>query len=144
MTIVIICGVCFPRHTAEPPASECVANSLPTAPSKLWPHLRSYKGQSGSSIRAETGPPIWKCQAADPGHVSTACMAPGYSKGWKSITLKLYVFGICHCLCKGAPQVMLVVKNQSASAGDVRDLGFIPWLGRSLEEGMTVHSSILA
>ena len=40
--------------------------------------------------------------------------------------------------------MMLVVKNQSASAGDVRDLGFIPWLGRSLEEGMTVHSSILA
>ena len=54
------------------------------------------------------------------------------------MALELYVFGICHCLCKGAPQVVLVVKNQSAKAGDVRDLG------RSLEGGMTTHSSILA
>ena len=53
------------------------------------------------------------------------------------MALELYVFGICYCFCKGAPQVVLVVKNRSANAGDVRDLG------RSLEEGMTTHSSIL-
>ena len=32
--------------------------------------------------------------------------------------------------CVWASQVMLVVKNLPASAGDVRDLGSIPWLGR--------------
>jgi len=38
----------------------------------------------------------------------------------------------------------LVVKNLPATAGDVRDLGSIPGSGRSLEEGMATHSSILA
>ena len=38
----------------------------------------------------------------------------------------------------------LVVKNPLANAGDVRDTGSIPGLGRSLEEGMATHSSILA
>ena len=32
-------------------------------------------------------------------------------------------------------QVMLVVKNLSASAGDARDMGSIPGLGRSPGEG---------
>ena len=36
------------------------------------------------------------------------------------------------------------VKNPLANAGDVRDTGSIPGLGRSLEEGMATHSSILA
>jgi len=40
--------------------------------------------------------------------------------------------------------VALVVKNPPASAGDVRDVDCIPGLGRSLEEGMATHSSILA
>ena len=38
----------------------------------------------------------------------------------------------------------LVVKNLPASAGDLRDKGLIPGLGRPLEEGMATHSSILA
>ena len=38
----------------------------------------------------------------------------------------------------------LVVKNLPASAGDIRDTGSICGLGRSLEEGVTAHSSILA
>ena len=37
-----------------------------------------------------------------------------------------------------------MVKNPSASAAVVRDMGSIPGLGRSLEEGMATHSSILA
>ena len=32
-------------------------------------------------------------------------------------------------------QVMLVVKNQPANAGDIRDVGSIPGLGRSPGEG---------
>ena len=32
-----------------------------------------------------------------------------------------------------------VVKNPSAKAGDLRDVGFIPGSGRSLEEGMATH-----
>ena len=34
-----------------------------------------------------------------------------------------------------ASQVPLVVKNQLANAGDVRDAGWMPGLGRSPEEG---------
>ena len=36
-----------------------------------------------------------------------------------------------------------VVKNLPVSAGDIRDVGSILGLGRSLEEGMVTHSSIL-
>ena len=42
---------------------------------------------------------------------------------------------------KGASQVSVVVKNLPTSAGDA---GSVPGLGRSLEEGMATHSSILA
>ena len=44
----------------------------------------------------------------------------------------------------GASQVMLVVKNPPVNTGDIRDVGSIPELGRSLEVGMATHSSILA
>ena len=37
-----------------------------------------------------------------------------------------------------------MVKNLPANAGDIRDAGLIPELGRPLEEGMATHSSILA
>ena len=43
-----------------------------------------------------------------------------------------------------ASQVVLVVKNLLAGAGDGSDEGLIPGLGRSPEEGMATHSSILA
>ena len=41
-------------------------------------------------------------------------------------------------------QVMLVVKNPPANAGDSRDVGLIPELRRSPGEGNAAHSSILA
>ena len=42
-------------------------------------------------------------------------------------------------------QVMLVVKNPPANAGDIRDNpGLIPGLGRSSEEGNAIYSSTLA
>jgi len=41
-------------------------------------------------------------------------------------------------------QVALVVKNSTANAGDVRDVGSIPESGRSPEKGIATHSSILA
>ena len=37
-----------------------------------------------------------------------------------------------------------MVKNLCANAGDIRDSGSIPGLGRFLEEGVAPHSSILA
>ena len=43
-----------------------------------------------------------------------------------------------------ACQVALVVKNSSANAGDIRDMDSISGLGRLLEEGMAIHSKILA
>ena len=44
----------------------------------------------------------------------------------------------------GASQVTLMVKNLSASAGDLRDMGSVPGLVNPLEESMATHSSILA
>ena len=43
-----------------------------------------------------------------------------------------------------ASQVMLVVKNLPANAGDMRDLSLILGLKRSLEKDMATHSSVLA
>ena len=37
-----------------------------------------------------------------------------------------------------------VVKTPPANAGDARDVGSVPGLGRSLEKGMTTDCSILA
>ena len=37
-----------------------------------------------------------------------------------------------------------VIKNLPANAGDARNMGLIPGSGRSPEEGMATHSSILA
>ena len=37
-----------------------------------------------------------------------------------------------------------MVKNLPVNAGDIRDMGSIPGSGRSMEEGMATHSSILA
>ena len=39
---------------------------------------------------------------------------------------------------------MLAVNNPHANARDIRDVGLIPGSGKSLEEGMAIHSSILA
>ena len=43
-----------------------------------------------------------------------------------------------------ASEVVLVVKNPPAKAGDIRDVGLIPGLEDPLEEGIAIHSSILA
>ena len=40
--------------------------------------------------------------------------------------------------------MLLVVKNLPVSAGDIRDRGSIPGLGRSPGGGQATHSSILA
>ena len=44
----------------------------------------------------------------------------------------------------GTSQVALVVKNPPANAGDLRDMGLIPGLGRSPGGGHGNHSCILA
>ena len=41
-------------------------------------------------------------------------------------------------------QLAPVVKNPPANAGDIKDLGSIPMLGRPPEEAMITHSSIFA
>ena len=43
-----------------------------------------------------------------------------------------------------ASQVAVVVKNLSANAGYTGEVGLILGLGRSLEEGIAAHCSILA
>ena len=42
-----------------------------------------------------------------------------------------------------ASQMVLVVKNLPANAGDIRDVGSIVGSGRFVEEVMTTHPSIL-
>ena len=41
-------------------------------------------------------------------------------------------------------QVVLMVKNLSINAGDIRDVGLILGWENPLEEGMTTHSGVLA
>ena len=48
-----------------------------------------------------------------------------------------------YTLCR-ASQVVLVVKNTPANAGDIRDAGSIPGSGRSLEDSRTTHSITVA
>ena len=43
-----------------------------------------------------------------------------------------------------ASPVALVIKNPLDNVEDIRDVGLIPGLERSLEKGMATHSSILA
>ena len=43
-----------------------------------------------------------------------------------------------------ASQMTLVIKNLPANAGDIRDKGLIPRLGRLAGERMAAHFSILA
>ena len=43
-----------------------------------------------------------------------------------------------------ASQVALVMKNPPANVGDIKDAGSIFESGKSLEEGMAIHSSIFA
>ena len=48
-----------------------------------------------------------------------------------------------HTVFQGFPRGS-VDKELACNAGDAGDMGLIPWLGRSPEEGMATHSSILA
>ena len=45
------------------------------------------------------------------------------------------MFLISVIICKGASQVVLVLKNPSPNTGDIRDVGSIPGSGRSPGEG---------
>ena len=42
-----------------------------------------------------------------------------------------------HVLDLGASQVALVVKNLPANAGDIRDIGSIPWIGENIPKQKT-------
>ena len=52
-------------------------------------------------------------------------------------------FGRAHSSIRGFPGGS-VGKDLPANAGDARDVGLIPGSGRSLEEEMATHSSVLA
>ena len=59
-----------------------------------------------------------------------------------SLSLSLSRFAILNLKCLLKSQVVL--KNLSANAGDLKDAGSISGSGRSLEQEMATHSSILA
>ena len=54
------------------------------------------------------------------------------------LCLPLYMASLSHRSYDGwASQVAVVVKNPPANAGDIGDMGWIPWLGRSLRGGQS-------
>ena len=66
--------------------------------------------------------------------------APTVVEDWKvettsKILINKYIIGYCR-----ASQVMLMVKNPPANTEEIRDLGLIPGLGRSLGGG---HRNLL-
>ena len=85
--------------------------------------------------------------------VGTVAAGPPGEAGWagqsSEETILFIFFYLLRCLlCSmtGASQVLLVVKNPPASAGDIRDTGSIPGLGRSPgggRHGKALQSSCL-
>ena len=51
---------------------------------------------------------------------------------------------LSHSACPVSKLSTALCSGRPANGGDIRDTGLIPGLGRSLEEGMETHPSILA
>ena len=66
-----------------------------------------------------------------------------HSGHWVNVTYWRNTFVSVHYFIWGF-QGGAVVKNPLANAGDSRDTGSVPGLGRSLEKEVAIHSSILA
>ena len=80
---------------------------------------------------------FWICIYILDMHVYSIYIYSGYVY---KIWICIYIFWICR-----SSQVVLVVKNIPANAGDLRNSGSIPALGDNpLEESMATHSSTLA
>ena len=80
---------------------------------------------------------FWICIDILDMHVYSIYIYSGYVY---KIWICVYIFWICR-----SSQVVLVVKNIPANAGDLRNSGSIPGLGDNpLEESMATHSSTLA
>ena len=86
------------------------------------------------------------CNARDPSLVPGLERSPGEGKGYPlqysvvGNTMDYTVYGITYrhdrvTFTLQASQAALVVKNLPASAGDIKDVGSIPGLGRSLGKG---------
>ena len=72
----------------------------------------------------------------------------GYEWPWPQLSIRdmqqTSVFSLQN-IGNTASQVALVVKNPAADEGDIKGAGLIPgWRRSSLEEGITIHSSIPA
>ena len=77
----------------------------------------------------------------------TACYTKYRLREYLDVVPFLREFPMNFCILiwnDGTSQEALVVKNPPASAGGLRDTSSIPRLGRPLEEGMVIHSGILA
>ena len=60
--------------------------------------------------------------------------------------MKVIITVACVYAYLGASQVAVMVKNPPVGAGDIRDVGFDPWVRKidPLEKEMATHSNILA
>ena len=63
---------------------------------------------------------------------------------YEFVKMKLPLAAYCTKVNCFTSQMALVVKNSPAKAGDIRDVGLTPGLEDPLEEGIAIHSSILA
>ena len=128
-----------------------VSASYTVSPSPLT-HVLPKESKSENESHSVASYSLW------PHGLYSSWNSPGHNTGVSSHSLLQGIFpiqelnpGHPHCRWilyqlsnSGASLVVLVVKNLTASAGDVRDLGSIPGSRRSLEKRMATHSSILA
>ena len=70
------------------------------------------------------------------------CLVPAAT--WRPIARTAQLTFPVKVADKRDSQVVLMVKNPPANAGDKKDTSSVPGLGRSPEKGVTIHSSILA
>ena len=79
------------------------------------------------------------------GAVRTVCRAGELTEGEKNVTFGSGMKAQNRFANNKGQEMVLVVNNLVANAGDIRDTGLIPGLGRSPGEGyMVTHFSILA
>ena len=85
---------------------------------------------------------LWVTGAVDPDLINITSQRVPFFQAFSTVTLGVKI--AYDYTAMGASQVVLVVKNPQANAGDLRDAGSIPELGRSPGGAMATHSCILA
>ena len=117
-----------PLKVCEASTSPCqISSTMKTTPAAFSPRIMSVKS----------------CRTSGRTHTTYALCSQAGDHPPTGVTYFFCKFPAAEGL-KRASQVALAVENPPANAGDVRDAGSVPGLGRSPGEGNGNHSSILA